>query len=244
MTISKQDIAASHIAELQRNSYPGRGIVIGLTPDATRLVQVYWIMGRSVNSRNRVFIRETNGYVRTEAKDPALLTDPSLIIYYPVKNVASAHIVTNGDQTDTIFDAISGGGTFEQALSTRTYEPDEPNYTPRISGIVDLRNRKAAYQLSILKSNLGDPEQTQRHFFNYEQPAVGYGHLIHTYEGDGNPLPSFVGEPRLVPLQDDINANVTTYWDLLDRDNRVALLVKTIRIANGDTELRIVNRED
>jgi hypothetical protein len=265
--------AEQNVNRLKANRYPGRGIIIGLTPDGTRLMQVYWIMGRSENSRNRIFVKEDNGFVRTEAKDPAKLSDPSLIIYYPVKHWRDAHIVTNGDQTDTIFDALSGGGAFaesagagvrpgarpsgevhadaaaawdgafEAALSTRSFEPDAPNYTPRISGIVDLKDRQCAYRLSILKTNMGDPSQTQRFFYHYEQALPGYGHLIHTYSGDGEPLPSFAGEPALVPLADDIGATARMYWDLLDADNKIALLVKTIRRDNGQTEIRIVNKE-
>jgi hypothetical protein len=243
MSASKQEVMDQHIQQLGQNRYPGRGIVIGLTPDETRLVQVYWIMGRSENSRNRVFVGEENGFVRTEARDPAKLTDPSLIIYYPVKQKAQAHIVTNGDQTDTIEEALTRGGTFEEALSTRTFEPDAPNYTPRISGIVNLQDKRSAYQLSILKSALGDPALTQRHFFNYEQASPGCGHLIHTYIGDGNPLPSFAGEPKLVPLQDDMEATARYYWDKLDEENRIALLVKTIHRHTGATELHIINRD-
>jgi hypothetical protein len=236
-------MALQHIGRLKQNPYPGRGIVIGLTPDGTRMVQVYWIMGRSENSRNRIFVREENGFVRTEAKDPAKLTDPSLIIYYPVRHIGQAHIVTNGDQTDTIFDALASGRTFEQALTSRTFEPDAPNYTPRISGVIDLEDKHCAYKLSILKTNAGNPEQTLRQFFHYEQPVPGFGHCIHTYAGDGNPLPSFEGEPFLVPLYDDIGETAQTYWDMLDADNRISLLVKTIRFDNGQTDMRIINKQ-
>ncbi|MDF2815819.1 MAG: inosine monophosphate cyclohydrolase [Paenibacillus sp.] len=242
MATNWSDIAQSHIEQLQANSYPGRGIIIGLTPDGTRLLQVYWIMGRSENSRNRVFIAEENGYLRTEAKDPAKLTDPSLIIYYPLKHANGAHIVTNGDQTDTIYDAITSGGTFEQALATRTYEPDAPNFTPRISGIVDLKDNQFSYKLSILKSSSGDEAQTLRHFFTYENAIAGYGHLIHTYSADGNPLPSFQGEPTLVPLQDSIEETAASYWNKLNEENRIALLVKSIRLSDGQTELKVVNK--
>ncbi|WP_409347316.1 IMP cyclohydrolase [Paenibacillus sp. MBLB4367] len=243
-TTTKWDaIAEGNIASLKQNVYPGRGIVIGLTPDGTRLMQVYWIMGRSENSRNRIFVEEANGFLRTEARDPAKLTDPSLIIYYPVRYEGQAHIVTNGDQTDTVYEALQVGGSFEQALTTRTFEPDAPNYTPRISGLVDLKDENCAYKLSILKTNAGDPSQTQRYFYHYEQPIAGYGHLIHTYAGDGNPLPSFNGEPALVPLQDDIEATARYYWDLLDGENKVSLLVKTIRRDNGQTEMKIINKD-
>lgn len=231
-----------NVRRLKENDYPGRGIVIGQTPDGSRLMQVYWIMGRSENSRNRIFVREANGFVRTEAKDPAKLTDPSLIIYYPVRHTEGAHLVTNGDQTDTIFEALQTGGSFESALTTRTYEPDAPNYTPRISGLVDLDDRRTAYKLSILKTNHGDPAQTLRHFYTYEQGVSGFGHCIHTYEQDGNPLPSFEGEPKLVPLFDEIGRTAEFYWSLLNGDNRISLLVKTIRKDNGAAELHVVNK--
>lgn len=234
--------AEAGAARLQANPYPGRGIIIGLTPDGTRYAQVYWIMGRSENSRNRVFIQEENGFVRTEAKDPAKLTDPSLIIYYPVRHTGQAHIVTNGDQTDTIYEALQKGGTFEQALATRTWEPDPPNYTPRISGLVDLSDPNCAYKLSILKTNRGDPSQTMRHYFHYEQGIAGYGHCIHTYETDGNPLPSFQGEPVLMPLFDDIEETASFYWERLNEENKLSLLVKTIDKASGQTETIIRNK--
>jgi IMP cyclohydrolase len=234
--------AQNHIERLEENSYPGRGIIIGLTPDGTRLLQVYWIMGRSENSRNRVFISEDNGFLRTEAKDPAKLSDPSLIIYYPLKHTGSAHIVTNGDQTDTIYDVLLSEGTFEHALSRRTYEPDAPNYTPRISGIADIKDEQFTYKLSILKTNANDPVQTLRHFYTYEKAIAGYGHLIHTYSADGDPLPSFQGEPVLVPLQDSIDATANFYWGKLNEVNRVSLLVKSIRLSDGQTELKIINK--
>ncbi|CAG7644153.1 hypothetical protein PAESOLCIP111_04636 [Paenibacillus solanacearum] len=235
--------AEQYLNSLQDNVYPGRGIIIGLTPDGTRLVQVYWIMGRSENSRNRVFIEEANGFLRTEAKDPAKLTDPSLIIYYPVKHVNGAHIVTNGDQTDTIHEALQAGGSFESALATRTYEPDAPNFTPRISGIVDLRDEQFAYKLSILKSSANTEDQTLRHTYSYEKALPGLGHCIHTYAGDGNPLPSFQGEPALVPLFDDARQIADTYWNALNDENKIALLVKTIRLTDGAAELLVVNKD-
>ena len=199
-------------------------------------------MGRSENSRNRIFVQEANGFVRTEAADPAKLTDPSLIIYYPVKHAGASHIVTNGDQTDTIHEALEQGGTFESALRTRTFEPDAPNLTPRISGIVELGDAKAAYKLSILKSAMNDESFAQRQFFEYEQPIAGFGHLIHTYVGDGDPLPSFAGEPKLVPLFDDAEATLNYYWDLLDEDNRISLLVKTIPLDGGAPQVAIRNK--
>ncbi|MBP1153869.1 MULTISPECIES: IMP cyclohydrolase [unclassified Paenibacillus] len=243
MSTTRDAKAEQYINGLRENDYPGRGIVIGLTPDGTRLVQVYWIMGRSENSRNRVFIQEENGFVRTEAKDPAKLTDPSLIIYYPVKHVNGAHIVTNGDQTNTIHEAIQAGGSFESALATRTYEPDAPNFTPRISGLVDLKDGQFAYKLSILKSSNNTEEQTLRHTYTYEKALPGFGHCIHTYAGDGNPLPSFQGEPALVPLQNDVKQIADTYWNVLNDENKISLMVKTIRLGSGETELLIINKD-
>lgn len=236
-------LAERNLQALERNPYPGRGIVIGLNETGTHLVQVYWIMGRSENSRNRVFVVEDNGFVRTEAKDPAKLTDPSLIIYYPVKQVKRAHIVTNGDQTDTIADALASGGSFEGALATRTYEPDAPNFTPRISGIVDLDDPQYAYKLSILKTSGFGEDQTLRHYYTYERAVPGFGHCIHTYEGDGNPLPSFQGEPRLMPLVGEPAAIAETYWKRLNADNKISLLVKTIRLADGASEVLVINKE-
>ncbi|UUZ92218.1 IMP cyclohydrolase [Paenibacillus sp. P25] len=243
MTTRRAVQADQYLNTLQNNAYPGRGIVIGLTPDGLRLVQVYWIMGRSENSRNRVFIQEENGFVRTEAKDPAKLTDPSLIIYYPVRHVNGAHIVTNGDQTDTIYEALQAGGSFEAALAARTYEPDAPNFTPRISGLVDLKDGQFAYKLSILKSSGNTEDQTLRHTYTYEKALPGFGHCIHTYQGDGNPLPSFQGEPALVPLMNDIQSIADTYWKVLNEENKISLLVKTIEIESGETELLVVNKE-
>lgn len=214
-----------------------------MTPDGTRYVQVYWIMGRSENSRNRIFVPEENGFLRTEAADPAKLSDPSLIIYYPLRHEGGAHIVTNGDQTDTIWEALKSGGTFEQALGTRTYEPDPPNFTPRISGIVDLNDAQNAYKLSILKTNENDEAQTKRQFFHYEKALPGYGHFISTYVGDGNPLPSFAGEPKLAPLFDDEKETARFYWNLLNEDNRISLLVKTIGVRDGATSLTVINKE-
>mgnify|MGYP000885764443 CR=1 FL=1 len=242
MATNWQALADRTVRRLRENAYPGRGIIIGLTPDASRYVQVYWIMGRSENSRNRVFVPEPNGFLRTEAADPAKLSDPSLIIYYPLRHEGGAHIVTNGDQTDTIWEAIRSGGTFEQALGTRTYEPDPPNFTPRISGIVDLGDKQNAYKLSILKTNENDEAQTKRQFFHYEKAIPGYGHFISTYVGDGNPLPSFAGEPQLAPVFDDADETARFYWNLLNEDNRISLLVKTIRIPDGGAELTVINK--
>ena len=228
----KQDLAV--------NSYPGRGIVIGESQDGKQAVIAYFIMGRSENSRNRVFVEEGEG-IRTQAFDPAKLSDPSLVIYAPVRVLGEDTIVTNGDQTDTIYDFMQEGKTFEEALRTRTFEPDGPNYTPRISGIVSRKEESFTYKLSILKSTDGDPEMSQRFFFEYE-PKAGLGHFIHTYKCDGNPIPSYEGEPTPVVLEGDIDQFTAALWENLNQDNKVSLFVRTIDLENGQTQTRIVNK--
>ena len=224
---------------LRSNSYPGRGIVIGRHADGVHTVIAYFIMGRSVNSRNRVFVEQENG-IRTQAFDPAKLSDPSLVIYAPVRVLDGATIVTNGDQTDTIYDALCVGKTFEDALRTRTFEPDGPNYTPRISGLVGAK--RFDYKLSILKSANGNPDSVQRFFYEYTDPVAGEGHFIHTYRCDGDPIPSFEGEPELVGLDGDIDAFADTVWNSLNPDNKVSLFVRFIEAASGKYETRIVNK--
>ena len=228
----KQDLAG--------NSYPGRGIVIGQSEDGAKAVIAYFIMGRSENSRNRVFVEEGEG-IRTQAFDPAKLSDPSLVIYAPVRVLGDHTIVTNGDQTDTIYDFMNEGKTFEEALRTRTFEPDGPNYTPRISGIVSRKEGGFTYKLSILKSTDGNPDQAQRFFFEYE-PQVGLGHFIHTYKCDGNPIPSYEGEPTPVEIQGDIDQFTAALWENLNQDNKVSLFVRYIDLGTGETETRIVNK--
>ena len=227
--------------ELKNNAYPGRGIVIGKTPDGKKAVTAYFIMGRSENSRNRVFVEEGEG-IRTEAFDPAKLEDPSLIIYAPVRVLGNKTIVTNGDQTDTIYEGMDRQMTFEQSLRSREFEPDAPNYTPRISGILHIENGTYNYAMSILKSNHGAPSSCRRYTFAYENPAAGEGHFIHTYMHDGNPLPSFEGEPKLVEMMDDMDAFTEMLWDSLNEDNKVSLFVRFIDIASGTYESRIVNK--
>lgn len=227
--------------ELSENSYPGRGIVIGRTKDNAYAVTAYFIMGRSENSRNRVFVLDGKG-IRTQAFDPSKLTDPSLIIYAPVRVLGNKTIVTNGDQTDTVYELMEQGKTFEQALLTREFEPDAPNYTPRISGIMEVENGDYKYSMSILKSNNGDPSACNRYTFSYENPVAGEGHFIHTYMGDGNPLPSFEGEPKLVEIDGSIDEFTTRIWSCLNADNKVSLFVRFIKIADGTTETRIVNK--
>ena len=227
--------------ELNSNTYPGRGIVIGKTKDGKKAVTAYFIMGRSNNSRNRVFVEDGEG-IRTQAFDPLKLEDPSLIIYAPVRVLGNKTIVTNGDQTDTIYEGMDKQLTFEQSLRTREFEPDAPNYTPRISGIMHVENGKYNYAMSILKSNNGNTEACNRYTFAYENPVAGEGHFIHTYMHDGNPLPSFEGEPKLVKINGDINEFTNMVWTNLNEDNKVSLFVRFIDIETGEYETRIVNK--
>ena len=213
---------------LSANPYPGRGIVLGQTPDGTRMVVGYFIMGRSPNSRNRVFERTEDG-IRTRAYDPSKVEDPSLIIYNPLRTVDGTLIVTNGDQTDTVRDALVAGRSFEDALETREFEPDAPNLTPRISGHLLPDGR---YQLSILKSADAEGSACSRFYFNYP-PLAGVGHFLHTYNSDGDPLPSFTGEPRRVAIADDVEAFTQMMWEALDPDNRVALYVRSVSLTGG-----------
>ena len=227
--------------ELRENSYPGRGIIIGKSKDGTKAVTAYFIMGRSENSRNRIFVEDGEG-IRTQAFDPSKLSDPSLIIYAPVRVLGNKTIVTNGDQTDTIYELMDKQMTFEQALRTRTFEPDGPNYTPRISGIMHIENGTYNYAMSILKSNNGDPASSHRYTFVYENPAAGEGHFIHTYMQDGDPLPSFEGEPKLVEIGDDMEAFAGMLWESLNEDNKVSLFVRYIDIATGKYDSIIINK--
>lgn len=227
--------------ELRQNSYPGRGIVIGRSADGKKAVTAYFIMGRSVNSRNRVFVEEGRG-IRTQAFDPSKLTDPSLIIYAPVRVLGNKTIVTNGDQTDTIYEGMDKQMTFEQSLRSRAFEPDGPNFTPRISGIMHIEDGKYNYAMSILKSNEGNPESCCRYTYAYEAPAAGEGRFIHTYMQDGDPLPSFEGEPKRVKISGDIDEFTQEIWESLNEDNKVSLFVRFIDITGGDEETRIVNK--
>ena len=227
--------------ELRNNSYPGRGIVIGRTPDGTKAAAAYFIMGRSTNSRNRIFVEEGEG-IRTEAFDPSKLEDPSLIIYAPVRVLGNKTIVTNGDQTDTIYKGMDQQMTFEQSLRSREFEPDGPNYTPRISGILHIENGKYSFAMSILKSSSGNPAGCDRYTFAYETPQPGEGRFLHTYIGDGNPLPSFEGEPKRVDILDSIDAFTDLLWENLNEDNKVSLFVRYINIEDGRYETRIVNK--
>ena len=227
--------------ELKDNAYPGRGIVIGKSEDGMKAVTAYFIMGRSSNSRNRIFVEEGEG-IRTEAFDASKLEDPSLIIYAPVRVLGGKTIVTNGDQTDTVYQGLESGMSFEESLRSREFEPDGPNYTPRISGVMCVENGRFDYAMSILKSNNGNPDACLRYTFSYENPAAGEGHFIHTYMHDGNPLPSFEGEPRLVGISGGIDEFTENLWKCLNEENKVSLFVRYIDIATGTYEARIVNK--
>ena len=227
--------------ELKSNEYPGRGIVIGRSADGKKAVTAYFIMGRSSNSRNRVFVTEGEG-IRTQAFDPSKLEDPSLIIYAPVRVLGRNTIVTNGDQTDTIYDKMAEGLTFEQSLRGREFEPDGPNYTPRISGIMHIEDGKYDFAMSILKSNNGAPSCCNRYTYTYDNPKAGEGRFIHTYMHDGNPLPSFRGEPKEVVIAGDIDSFTEMIWTSLNPDNKVSLFVRYIDIETGEYETRIINK--
>ena len=229
--------------EIGKTSYPGRGIVIGVSEDGKFAVTAYFIMGRSANSRNRVFVEDGEG-IRTEAFDPSKLEDPSLIIYAPVRVLGDDTIVTNGDQTDTVYDRLKQGKSFEESLRERRYEPDAPNYTPRISGLLHVSKGVFDYQLSILKSDNGDPGSDNRYTFAYTTPKAGRGHFIHTYMGDGDPLPSFEGEPTPVLINGGIDSFAKDIWKALDKDNKVSLFTRYIEISTGKYESRIINKNE
>ena len=227
--------------DLKNNEYPGRGIVLGKSKNGKYAVAAYFIMGRSTNSRNRIFVEDGDG-IRTQAFDESKLEDPSLIIYAPVRVLGNKTIVTNGDQTDTIYELMNQQLTFEQALRTREFEPDAPNYTPRISGIIKTGEKDFNYALSILKSADGDPSSCRRYTFSYKSPIAGQGHFIHTYMHDGNPLPSFSGEPKQVEIPDSIDEFADGLWKALNEDNKVSLFVRYIDIETKEISNRIVNK--
>lgn len=238
---------------LSRESYPGRGIVLGLHENGTQAVILYFIMGRSENSRNRVFVADEDG-IRTQAYDEAKMKDPSLIIYHPVRVLAENTVVTNGDQTDTVYEMLKQkAGTrsfsesvhaFDEALRTRCYEPDAPNYTPRISGLAHVKEQKLSYALNILKADTGAEHEPPclRFTYAYEQPVKGCGHFIHTYDGDGNPLPSFTGEPECVEIKGDIDEIANTAWEALDAENKVSLFVRFLDLSDGEVHDIIMNK--
>ncbi len=228
--------------ELNSLAYHGRGIIIGKSVDGKKAITAYFIMGRSVNSRNRVFVAEGDA-MRTKAFDESKMTDPHLIIYYPVRVLGNKTIVTNGDQTDTIYELMDKQMTFEQALRTREFEDDAPNYTPRISGIIHHENGEMNYAMSILKSADGDGSSCQRYTYAYTNPLAGKAKFIHTYKADGNPLPSFEGEPKTLELPDvDIDTMTDIIWKNLNEDNRVSLFVRYIDLETNEVETRIVNK--
>ena len=225
---------------LSSNTYPGRGIIIGKSADGKNAMIAYFIMGRSENSRNRIFERFDGG-MRTKAFDESKLEDPSLIIYNPFLKREKIDIITNGDQTDTVYNFIEAGKSFEDALMTREFEPDRPNYTPRISGIIYYGDKDFNYSLSILKSADGDPEVCNRYFYRYD-PRAGIGHFIHTYECDGNPIPSFYGEPEVVTLPNTAEELADIVWSNLNNDNKVSLFVRSIPLNGGDPTEIIINK--
>lgn len=222
-------------------TYPGRGILIGKSADAKKAMLAYFIMGRSVNSRNRIFV-EAEGGIRTEAFDPSKMVDPSLIIYYPVRVLDHKTIVTNGDQTDTIYHDLIAGGDFHHACTTRCFEPDAPNYTPRISAMIDHQGADFSLEMSILRCNDPETEASVRCFYEYESVKKGTGYFIHTYAQDGNPIPSFTGEPELVEIGDDFEAFSDTIWNSLNADNKVSLWTRCIDLETGAIISKIYNK--
>lgn len=225
-------------SELNSNTYPGRGIILGCSEDGKRAVLIYFIMGRSENSRNRIFVTDEDG-IRTEAFDPSKMTDPSLIIYHPIRVYDGHIIVTNGDQTDTIRDNILADNSFHSSLLRREFEPDAPNYTPRISGLV---LPDGSYKISIIKTLDGDPTCCCRYVFEYDKPIAGAGHYIHTYKGDGNPLPSFDGEPKPVAISGSLSDYANSIWNALNEDNKVSLFAYSKDIQTGAAESIIINK--
>lgn len=230
----------NHIEELLGcNTYPGRGIAVGLTPDSEYAAAAYFIMGRSENSRNRIFT-ESDGEIIIHPYDPSKVSDPSLIIYSPVRMCEKKLIVTNGNQTDTICDFLKKGGSFEEALETRCFEPDSPNYTPRISALLDFED-KYTYKLSILKSADESGSACSRYTFSYD-PIPGLGHLIHTYNSDGNPIPAFTGEPKRIEIPVGIDEFTAVIWNSLDSDNKISLFVRYTSLRTGKSEDRMINK--
>lgn len=226
-------------ALVKGNSYVGRGIVIGNSEDGTKAVIAYFIMGRSANSRNRIFV-ENGDEVIIHPFDASKVEDPSLIIYSPIKNIDNKLIVTNGDQTDTIYDFVKDGKTFKEALETREFEPDKPNWTPRISGMLTFEDKSFTYEMSILKSGDENGTVCNRYTFSYN-PLPGLGHFIHTYNHDGNPIPTFMGEPERTAIPNDIDEFTNIIWNNLDSDNKISLYVRYIDLQTGETENRMIN---
>ena len=229
--------------DVKRNEYPGRGIVIGMSEDGKNACMAYFIMGRSENSRNRIFVEESDG-LKTKAYDDSKLTDPSLIIYAPVRVLDEKTIVTNGDQTDTIYEFLKSHKTFEEALATRTFEPDPPNFTPRISALVTKSGSDFSYQLSILKSNHGREKSALRFFYHYETPIAWEVHFIHTYRENGNPIPSFEGEPKCVGIRGDIDTFSKKLWASLNENHKVSLFVRYLSLEDNTFQTRIFNKNN
>lgn len=226
---------------LKNNEYPGRGIIIGSNASGSKLIQVYWIMGRSANSRNRIFVLDNN-VVKTKAYDESKIQDPTNIIYNALKQLDDCYIVSNGIQTDTIYDALQSNGTFESALATRKHETDEPNYTPRISGLILFSPENPAYKLNILKAINNDPDKPENRTWDYTEFINGAGHCIHTYKENGNPLPPFEGSPYMVPVQETIDEIAGFYWNNLNESNRISIAVKSIEKGTGEIEYKIINK--
>jgi IMP cyclohydrolase len=241
MTNATTMATANLDAHLRHNPYPGRGLVIGRSSSADVWLQVYWIMGRSTQSRNRKFVA-VDGTLRTEPVDASLVTDPSLIIYDAMLELPDVYLVSNGDQTRSIYNELQAGGSFDSALATREHEPDAPHYTPRISGMLDFRGQEPAITLSILKANLVDPQYTDRFTYHPALPSAGFGVGLTTYNGDGMPLPSFQGDPLLLPLNGDGEELLHAYWEALNPENRIALAVKQIPLHGGVSALKVRNR--
>lgn len=241
MTIEAEAIAQSNFEHhLGQNPYPGRGLVLGKSDENTWLM-IYWIMGRSTNSRNRRFVVDGQS-LRTEPVDLSLVADPSLIIYEAMLDLPGIYLVSNGDQTRTIYQTLQGGGSIEAALATREREPDAPNFTPRISGMLRLENGSASMVLSILKANPLDPAHTDRYYFYPSMPKSGFGLGLTTYSGDGNPLPSFTGEPLLLPCAGTAEQALEMYWNALNTENRISLAVKEVSIPSGESRILVRNR--
>jgi len=238
-----EEIANNNIKKLKENQYPGRGIIIGKATKSNKIIQIYWIMGRSESSRNRIFIKDENNFVKTKLfNENNNNSDLSLIIYYPIKSYQNFHIIGNGDQTDTIYEYLKNNKTFEDSLDSRLFEHDKPNFTPRISGIIDISNNEYKYKLSIIKSINNDPNYLQRNIFKYKSFLNGYGHYISTYCKDSNPLISYKGEPEILKIFDDIEENLEYYWNILNCENKISMLVKSIEIETGKINISILNK--
>lgn len=233
----------SNLESFKNIYYPGRGIIIGMSPDSNFMVQIYWTAGRSENSQNRVIINE-NGFIKTKAYIDKELINPSLIIYYAAKDLGPYHIISNGEQTDTIYDSLLANESFESAINQWEFEHDPPLYTPRISGLVDVNNKKNSYKLSINKSINNDPNYCIRNFYTYETAVPGIGHCIHTYESIGDSISSFNGEPFMLKTFNDIDKTIDYYWKILNDDIKVAMYVKFINIQTGKFEFRLKNRHE